>query len=148
MKTYGFHGIHGRAFPLAEGVKMARPDLNVFVNTGDGDCCSIGAAHWIHAIRYNMNLTVILHDNQVYGLTKKQASPTSPVGFKSNTTPRGSVLEPLNPLSVTLGVQNASFVAQGVDWIPELLYDIIAKAPSGSRRPSSPGCMTRARRCC
>ncbi len=78
MKTYGFHGIHGRAFPVAEGIKMARPDLNVFVNTGDGDCCSIGAAHWIHAIRYNMNMTVILHDNHVYGLTKKQASPTSP----------------------------------------------------------------------
>ena len=78
MKTYGFHGIHGRALPVAEGVKMARPDLNVFVNTGDGDCCSIGAAHWIHAIRYNMNMTVMLHDNQIYGLTKKQASPTSP----------------------------------------------------------------------
>ena len=78
MKTYGFHGIHGRALPVAEGVKMARPDLTVFVNTGDGDCCSIGAAHWIHAIRYNMNLTVFLHDNQIYGLTKKQASPTSP----------------------------------------------------------------------
>ena len=90
MKTYGFHGIHGRAFPVAEGIKMARPDLAVFVNTGDGDCCSIGAAHWIHAIRYNMNLTVILHDNHVYGLTKKQASPTSPIGLKSNTTPRGS----------------------------------------------------------
>ncbi len=89
MKTYGFHGIHGRAFPIAEGVKMARPDLTVFVNTGDGDCCSIGAAHWIHAIRYNMNLTAILHDNHVYGLTKKQASPTSPRGLKSNTTPRG-----------------------------------------------------------
>ena len=59
MKTYGFHGIHGRAFPVAEGIKMARPDLDVFVNTGDGDCCSIGAAHWIHAVRYNMNLTVL-----------------------------------------------------------------------------------------
>ena len=128
MKTYGFHGIHGRAFPLAEGVKMARPDLHVFVNTGDGDCCSIGAAHWIHAIRYNMNLTVILHDNHVYGLTKKQASPTSPTGFKSNTTPRGAVLEALNPLTVTLGVQNVSFVAQGVDWAPELLYDIVSAA--------------------
>jgi 2-oxoglutarate/2-oxoacid ferredoxin oxidoreductase subunit beta len=128
MKTYGFHGIHGRAFPVAEGVKMARPDLHVFVNTGDGDCCSIGAAHWIHAIRYNMNMTVILHDNQVYGLTKKQASPTSPIGLKSNTTPKGSVLEALNPLTVTLGVQNVSFVAQCVDWIPELLYDTISKA--------------------
>ena len=128
MKTYGFHGIHGRALPVAEGIKMARPDLNVFVNTGDGDCCSIGAAHWIHAVRYNMNLTVMLHDNQVYGLTKMQASPTSPRGLKSNTTPRGAYLDALQPLTVTLGVQNVSFVAQAVDWIPELLYEIIAAA--------------------
>ncbi|OGA01671.1 MAG: hypothetical protein A2Z64_13475 [Betaproteobacteria bacterium RIFCSPLOWO2_02_67_12] len=128
MRTYGFHGIHGRALPVAEGVRLARPDLTVFVNTGDGDCCSIGAAHWIHAIRYNMNLTVFLHDNQIYGLTKMQASPTSPRGTKSNTTPRGSTLEPLQPLSVTLGVQNVSFVAQAVDWIPELLYDIVKAA--------------------
>ena len=128
MKTYGFHGIHGRALPIAEGVKMARPDLTVFVNTGDGDCCSIGAAHWIHAIRYNMNLTVFLHDNQIYGLTKKQASPTSPIGTKSNTTPRGSYLDALNPLTVTLGVQNVSFVAQAVDWIPEILFDIVKAA--------------------
>jgi 2-oxoglutarate ferredoxin oxidoreductase subunit beta len=128
MKTYGFHGIHGRAFPIAQGIKLSRPDLAVFVNTGDGDCCSIGAAHWIHAIRYNMNMTVMLHDNHVYGLTKKQASPTSPIGMKSNTTPRGSFLDALNPLTVTLGVQNVSFVAQCVDWIPELLYDILLAA--------------------
>lgn len=128
MSTYGFHGIHGRALPVAEGIKMARPDLNVFVNTGDGDCCSIGAAHWIHAIRYNMNMTVMMHDNQIYGLTKMQASPTSPRGTKSNTTPRGSVLDPLNPLTVTLGVSNVSFVAQAADWIPELLYEILLKA--------------------
>jgi 2-oxoglutarate ferredoxin oxidoreductase subunit beta len=128
MNTYGFHGIHGRALPIAEGIKMARPDLNVFVSTGDGDCCSIGAGHWIHAIRYNMDLTVMLHDNQIYGLTKKQASPTSPIGTKSNTTPRGSYLEALNPLTVTLGVQNVSFVAQAVDWIPEALYAIVAAA--------------------
>ena len=128
MRTYGFHGIHGRALPVAEGVRMARPDLTVFVNTGDGDCCSIGAAHWIHAIRYNMNLTVFLHDNQIYGLTKMQASPTSPRGLKSNTTPRGTTLEALQPLSVTLGVQNVSFVAQAVDWIPEALYDIVRAA--------------------
>jgi 2-oxoglutarate ferredoxin oxidoreductase subunit beta len=128
MKTYGFHGIHGRALPVAEGVKMARPDLTVFVNTGDGDCCSIGAAHWIHAIRYNMNITVFLHDNQIYGLTKKQASPTSPIGTKSNTTPRGSYLEALNPLTVTLGVQNVSFVAQAVDWVPGILFDIVKAA--------------------
>jgi len=128
MRTYGFHGIHGRALPVAEGVRLARPDLKVFVNTGDGDCCSIGAAHWIHAIRYNMNMTVFLHDNQIYGLTKMQASPTSPRGTKSNTTPRGSYLEALQPLSVTLGVQNVSFVAQAVDWIPEMLYDIVKAA--------------------
>ena len=128
MRTYGFHGIHGRALPVAEGIKMARPDLNVFISTGDGDCCSIGAGHWIHGIRYNMNMTMVLHDNHVYGLTKKQASPTSPRGFKSNTTPRGAYLDALNPLNVTLGVQNVSFVAQAVDWIPELLYDILTAA--------------------
>src|ERR1035437_7783348 len=128
MKTYGFHGIHGRALPVAEGLKMARPDLNVVVNTGDGDWCSIGAAHWIHAIRYNMNLTVMLHDNQIYGLTKMQASPTTPIGTRSNTTPRGSYLNALNPLTVTLGVQNVSFVAQAVDWIPDVLYDVISAA--------------------
>ncbi|UCH17633.1 MAG: hypothetical protein JSW36_00905 [Burkholderiales bacterium] len=128
MKTYGFHGIHGRAFPVAEGVKMARPDLHVFVSTGDGDCCSIGAGHWIHAIRYNMNITVVLHDNQVYGLTKKQASPTSPRNLKTNTTPYGATLEAMNPLTVTLGVQGASFVAQCVDWVPEVLYDIVHAA--------------------
>jgi 2-oxoglutarate ferredoxin oxidoreductase subunit beta len=128
MKTYGFHGIHGRAFPIAEGVKMARPDLTVFVNTGDGDCCSIGAAHWIHALRYNMNMTVFLHDNQIYGLTKKQASPTSPIGTRSNTTPRGSYLDALNPLTVSLGVSNVSFIAQAVDWIPETLFDIVKAA--------------------
>jgi 2-oxoglutarate ferredoxin oxidoreductase subunit beta len=128
MRTYGFHGIHGRALPIAEGVRLARPDLNVFVNTGDGDCCSIGTAHWIHALRYNPNITVFLHDNQIYGLTKMQASPTSPKGLKSNTTPRGAYLDALNPLTVTLGVQNVSFVAQAVDWVPEMLYDIVRAA--------------------
>lgn len=128
MNTYGFHGTHGRALPIAEGVKLARPDLDVFVTTGDGDCLSIGAAHWIHALRYNVDLTVLLHDNHIYGLTKKQVSPTSPLGTKSNTTPTGSVLAPINPLSVSLGVQSASFVAQAVDWIPELLYQVIAAA--------------------
>ncbi|MFQ5622579.1 MAG: thiamine pyrophosphate-dependent enzyme [Paracoccaceae bacterium] len=128
MNAYGFHGVHGRALPVAEGIKLRRPDLNVFVTTGDGDCCSIGAAHWVHAIRYNMNMTVLLHDNQIYGLTKKQASPTSPKGLKSNTTPRGAYLDPLNPLTVTLGVANVSFVAQAADWIPDLLYDILRQA--------------------
>ncbi|NOX40876.1 MAG: 2-oxoglutarate oxidoreductase [Alphaproteobacteria bacterium] len=128
MNAYGFHGVHGRALPVAEGVKIRRPDLNVFVTTGDGDCCSIGAAHWIHAVRYNMNLTMLLHDNQIYGLTKKQASPTTPIGTQSNTTPGGVYLEALNPLTVTLGIANVSFVAQAADWIPDLLYQILRKA--------------------
>ena len=128
MRTYGFHGTHGRALPIAEGVKMARPDLHVFVSTGDGDCLSIGAGHWIHALRYNMDLTVLLHDNRIYGLTKKQASPTSPLGTKSNTTPGGSALAPLDPLSVSLGVANVSFVAQAADWIPDVLFQIVRAA--------------------
>jgi 2-oxoglutarate ferredoxin oxidoreductase subunit beta len=128
MGTYGFHGLHGRALPIAEGIKMRRPDLHVFVNTGDGDCCSIGAAHWIHAVRYNMDMTVMMHDNNIYGLTKKQASPTSPRGTLSNTTPRGSDLEAFDPLIATLGMSGLSFVAQAADWIPELLYKIISQA--------------------
>ena len=128
MKTYGFHGLHGRALPVAQGIKIKRPDLNVFVIMGDGDCCSIGTAHWIHAVRYNMNMTAIVLDNGIYGLTKNQASPTSPVGMVSNTTPTGSHLEPLNPISVTLGIRNASFVAQAADWIPDLTHDIIQQA--------------------
>jgi 2-oxoglutarate ferredoxin oxidoreductase subunit beta len=128
MNTYGFHSLHGRAIPVAEGIKIRRPDLNVFVNTGDGDCCSIGTAHWIHAVRYNMDMTVMMHDNRIYGLTKMQVSPTSPRGLKSNTSPRGAHIDALNPLSTTLGVSNVSFVAQAVDWIPDLFYDIISQA--------------------
>ncbi len=128
MNTYGFHGLHGRALPVAERIKIRRPDLHVFVNTGDGDCCSIGAAHWIHAIRYNMDMTVILHDNRTYGLTKHQTSPTAPRGLTSNTTPYGAYLNPLDPLSVALGVTNASFIAQAVDWIPEVLHQIVELA--------------------
>lgn len=128
MKTYGFHSLHGRALPIAEGIKIRRPDLHVFVNTGDGDCCSIGTAHWIHALRYNMNMVCVLHDNNVYGLTKMQASPTSPRGLRTNTSPRGAFLEPLNPLSASLGISNVSFVAQAVDWIPGLFYQIISRA--------------------
>jgi len=118
LKTYGFHGIHGRALPLALGVKLRRPDLNVFVVMGDGDCTSIGAGHWIHALRYNAKMTVLLLDNNIYGLTKKQTSPTTPIKYVSNTQPQGSYLEPLHPISVALGVANASFVAQTADWIP------------------------------
>jgi len=128
MNTFGYHGVHGRALPSAQGIKIRRPDLDVFVNMGDGDCCSIGTAHWIHAIRTNMNMVVLLHDNNIYGLTKNQASPTTPQGRITNTTPTGAGLKAMNPLTVTLGVTNASFVAQAVEWLPDLMYDIVRKA--------------------
>jgi len=128
MKTYGFHGLHGRPLPVACGVRSRRPDLHLFVVTGDGDCCAIGTAHWIHAVRYNMDMTVLLLDNNIYGLTKMQSSPTSPMGQRSNTHPRGTDLPPLNPLTVTLGITNASFVAQTIDWNPAHLYAVLRKA--------------------
>ncbi len=128
MDTYGFHGLHGRAFPVACGVKFRRPDLDVFVITGDGDCCSIGAGAWVHAIRYNMNMTVMLLNNEIYGLTKKQISPTSRIGTSSNTTPDGSIIPPLNPVQTTLGVANASFVAQTADWNPAHMYATLKAA--------------------
>ena len=81
MNTYGFHGIHGRALPVALGIRLTRPDLTVFVAMGDGDCTSIGAAHWLHTLRYNPDMTALLLDNNVYGLTKQQTSPTTPQGF-------------------------------------------------------------------
>ena len=128
MGTYGFHGLHGRALPIACGVKARRPELDVWVATGDGDCFSIGTAHWIHALRYNMDMTVLVFDNAIYGLTKAQTSPTSPLGFKTNTHPFGAILPAHNPLTVTLGITNASFVAQVVDWNPPLLYETIRRA--------------------
>jgi 2-oxoglutarate ferredoxin oxidoreductase subunit beta len=128
INTYGFHGLHGRALPVATGVKLRRPDLDVFVVMGDGDCCSIGAGHWIHTTRYNPNLVVLMLDNGVYGLTKNQTSPTSPAGRPSNTQPKGAYLQALNPIASTLGVTNASFVAQTGDWIPEHLYQTIRAA--------------------
>jgi 2-oxoglutarate/2-oxoacid ferredoxin oxidoreductase subunit beta len=128
MKTYGFHGLHGRALPVATGVKLHRPDLHVFVVMGDGDCTSIGAGHWLHAVRYNADMTALLLDNSIYGLTKNQTSPTTPQGHASNTQPRGSYLPPLDPVQATLGISNASFVAQTAEWIPAHLYATLQAA--------------------
>ncbi|HVS16331.1 MAG TPA: thiamine pyrophosphate-dependent enzyme [Thermoanaerobaculia bacterium] len=128
MHAYGFHGLHGRAFPVACGIKARRPDLAVWVATGDGDCCSIGAGHWLHAIRYNMDMTVMLFDNNIYGLTKKQTSPTTPVGLATNTHPRGAWLPPLNVVETVLGFTNVSFVARTVDWNAQHLYDTLRAA--------------------
>jgi 2-oxoglutarate/2-oxoacid ferredoxin oxidoreductase subunit beta len=128
MKTYGFHGIHGRALPVATGVKLSRPELPVFVVMGDGDCTSIGAGHWLHAVRYNIDMVVLMLDNNIYGLTKNQTSPTTPQGFPSRTQPHGSWLPPLNPIEATLGITNASFVAQTAEWIPAHLYATLQAA--------------------
>lgn len=128
MGTYGFHGLHGRALPIANGVKSRRPDLDVWVATGDGDCFSIGAGHWLHSLHLNMDMVVLVFDNAIYGLTKKQTSPTTPQGTPTNTHPGGALLPPLNPLTITLGITNVSFVAQVVDWNPPLLYETIKAA--------------------
>jgi 2-oxoglutarate ferredoxin oxidoreductase subunit beta len=128
LRTYGFHGLHGRALPVATGVKLHRPDLHVFVVMGDGDCTSIGAGHWLHATRYNMQMVALMLDNNIYGLTKMQTSPTTPQGFPSNTQPRGSWLPALNPVEATLGITNVSFVAQTAEWVPAHLYATIQAA--------------------
>jgi 2-oxoglutarate ferredoxin oxidoreductase subunit beta len=128
VRTYGFHGIHGRALPVATGVKLHRPELDVFVVMGDGDCTSIGAAHWVHATRYNVDMTALMLDNNIYGLTKDQTSPTTPQGFATTTQPRGSWLPALDPIEATLGITNASFVAQTAEWIPAHLFATLKAA--------------------
>ena len=128
LKTYGFHGIHGRALPVATGIKLHRPDLTVFVVMGDGDCTSIGAGHWLHALRYNVRMVALVLDNAIYGLTKNQTSPTTPQGHPSNTQPAGSYLPALNPISMALGVTNASFVAQTAEWVPAHLLATLRAA--------------------
>jgi len=132
MKTYGFHGLHGRALPVAQGIAARRPDLHVWVATGDGDCCSIGAGHWLHSARYNMKMVVMLFDNNIYGLTKKQTSPTTEPGEKTNTHPEGAWLPAIDPLQSMLGFTNTSFVAQTVDWNPIHLHATLVRA---SRHP-------------
>ena len=105
MNTYGMHSIHGRAPAIATGVALARPDLDVWVITGDGDMLSIGGNHLIHALRRNVNLTILMFNNQIYGLTKGQYSPTSEVGKVTKSTPFGSLDHPFNPISVALGAE-------------------------------------------
>lgn len=113
MNTYGFHGIHGRAPAIATGLKMANPDLTVFVVTGDGDALSIGGNHLAHALRRNVDLKILMFDNRIYGLTKGQASPTSELGKKTKSSPFGTVDRPFNPLTFALGA-GATFVARSV----------------------------------
>jgi 2-oxoglutarate ferredoxin oxidoreductase subunit beta len=114
LDTFGFHSIHGRAPAIATGVKLSNPELQVWVITGDGDALSIGGNHLMHAIRRNIDLNIILFNNRIYGLTKGQYSPTSPVGVRTKSTPMGSIDNPLSPLSVAIGSE-ATFVARAVD---------------------------------
>jgi 2-oxoglutarate ferredoxin oxidoreductase subunit beta len=127
MNTYGFHSIHGRATTLATGLKAARPDLMVWVITGDGDALSIGGNHLIHSMRRNVDITVVMFNNRIYGLTKGQVSPTSEFGKRTKSTPFGSIDHPIAPLTVALAAE-ASFVARSVDTHTEHLQGTLSAA--------------------
>ncbi len=127
MNTYGFHTIHGRAPAVATGLKLTRPDLEVWVATGDGDALSIGGNHFIHLLRRNVGLKILMFNNRIYGLTKGQYSPTSEVGKKTKSTPLGSLDNPFNPLSVALGA-GATFVARSVDVFQSHLKEVLRAA--------------------
>jgi 2-oxoglutarate ferredoxin oxidoreductase subunit beta len=127
IKLYGFHGIHGRALPVATGAKLANHKLTVIAHVGDGDCYSIGTNHFIHAARRNINITCLTHNNQIYGLTKGQAGPTSDKGMKTKTTPRGSIETPINPLTLAL-TTGATFVARAYAGDVEHLASLIVAA--------------------
>lgn len=127
LKAYGFHGLHGRTLPVAEGIRLANHDLPVIVVGGDGDGLGEGMGHFVHTIRANPNITYILHDNQVYGLTKGQHSPTAPRGFVSTTAPGGVVEEPVNPMALALTL-GASFVSRGYAGDVDALQAIITAA--------------------
>lgn len=127
MNTYGVHSIHGRAPAFATGIAAARPDLDVWVVTGDGDGLSIGGNHLIHALRRNINITILMFNNQIYGLTKGQYSPTSEVGKVTKSTPFGSIDHPFNPISVALGAE-ASFVARTHDMDRKHMTEVFRRA--------------------
>lgn len=126
METYGMHSIHGRAPAIAAGLKMANPGLDIWVITGDGDGLSIGGNHLLHAIRRNFNLKILLFNNQIYGLTKGQYSPTSEIHKKTVTTPMGSIDHPLNPLMFALGA-NSTFIGRTMDRDPKHLQEMIRR---------------------
>ena len=127
VDTYGIHSIHGRAPAVATGVKAVRPDLSVWVITGDGDALSIGGNHLLHAIRRNLDINIILFNNRIYGLTKGQYSPTSELGKKTKSTPMGSIDFPLQPLSVAIGAE-ATFVARSADKFTKHLEYVLTRA--------------------
>lgn len=127
MNTYGMHSIHGRATAIASGLKAARPDLSVWLVTGDGDSLSIGGNHLIHMLRRNFDANILLFNNQIYGLTKGQYSPTSELGKKTKSTPMGSIDHPFNPLALCMGAE-ATFVARALDREPKHMREILKRA--------------------
>ncbi len=127
LETYGFHSIHGRALTIATGLALARDDLSVWVVTGDGDALSIGGNHLIHALRRNVNITILLFNNRIYGLTKGQYSPTSEVGKVTKSTPMGSLDYPFNPVSLALGA-DATFVGRALDSDRKGLTEVLRAA--------------------
>ena len=127
MQTYGMHSIHGRAPAIATGLSVSRPDLSVWVVTGDGDSMSIGGNHLIHALRRNVNLKILMFNNQIYGLTKGQYSPTSELGKVTKSTPMGSLDQPFNPLSLAIGAE-ATFVARAIDTDKKELTEVLRAA--------------------
>src|SRR5688572_12121018 len=127
METYGMHSIHGRAPAIATGLSVSRPDLSVWVVTGDGDSMSIGGNHLIHALRRNVNLKILMFNNQIYGLTKGQYSPTSELGKVTKSTPMGSLDHPFNPLSLAIGAE-ATFVARAIDTDKKELTEVLRAA--------------------
>ena len=127
MDTYGMHSIHGRATAIASGLKASRPDLSVWIITGDGDSLAIGGNHFIHLLRRNFNVNVLLFNNQIYGLTKGQYSPTSELGKKTKSTPVGSLDHPFNPLALSLGA-DATFIARAIDREPKHLKEVLHRA--------------------
>jgi len=127
MNTYGMHSIHGRATAVASGLKASRPELSVWIITGDGDSLAIGGNHFIHLLRRNFNVNVLLFNNQIYGLTKGQYSPTSELGKKTKSTPVGSLDHPFNPLALSLGA-DATFIARSIDREPKHLKEILLRA--------------------
>ena len=124
VASYGFHGVHGRAMPIATGIKVANPDLKVLAMGGDGDAFAIGGGHFIHAARRNLDICYVIMDNNIYGLTKGQTSPTSNVGFVTKTTPKGTPDRPINPLLLAIA-GGATFVARAFSGKPKELADLI-----------------------
>ena len=127
MNTYGIHSIHGRAPAVARGIKLANPELNVWIITGDGDGLSIGGNHFIHLMRRNLDVNILLFNNEIYGLTKGQFSPTSQLGLKTKSSPFGVIDQPFNPLSLALG-SGATFVSRTLDREPKSLREVLLEA--------------------